>query len=271
MISDKLHRKSDKIPHVLDFIYAHSLGSLQHKSRTMTNIVEKINSIDWQYITESMHQNGYASIPKLLSDEECDSLIANYDLHPLYRKTVVMARHRFGLGEYKYFNYPLPELIQTIRSHIYPYLAPIANSWFNALHIDTQFPLEHAEFLQQCHLNDQQKATVLILKYGNGGFNTLHQDLYGDLYFPIQVVLMLSDPDEDFTGGEFVLTQQVPRAQSKAIVLKPKKGDILIFTTNFKPEKGTKGYYRVNMKHGVSEVKTGQRYALGIIFHDAIN
>lgn len=237
----------------------------------MTDIIQKIKNTDWQNITEAMHQNGYALIPNLLSDDECDSLISNYSQSDLYRKTVVMARHRFGLGEYKYFDYPLPDLIQKIRTYIYPYLAPIANSWYKALHIEPSFPLKHTEFLQQCHTHGQQKATVLILKYEKDGFNTLHQDLYGDLYFPIQAVLMLSDADHDFTGGEFVLTQQIPRAQSKAIVLKPQKGDVLIFTTNFKPEKGTKGYYRVHMKHGVSEVRKGKRYALGIIFHDATN
>ncbi|MDQ1856119.1 2OG-Fe(II) oxygenase [Chryseobacterium sp. WLY505] len=235
----------------------------------MKNIVHTIKNTDWQNVTEKMHQNGYAIIPDLLSGEECELLKADYDHSSLYRKTVVMARHRFGLGEYKYFTYPLPEIIQTIRTTMYPYLASIANTWFKALDIDIHFPLEHQEFLNLCHLNSQQKATVLILKYGKGGFNTLHQDLYGDIYFPIQIVVMLSEPDKDFTGGEFVLTQQIPRAQSKAIVLKPKKGDVLIFTTQFKPEKGTKGYYRVNMKHGVSEVREGNRYALGIIFHDA--
>lgn len=235
----------------------------------MTDILQRIKDTDWLAVTESMHQNGYATIPTLLYDAECDTLKSAYHQSELYRKTVVMERHRFGLGEYKYFNYPLPELLQDLRTHIYPHLASVANAWFKALNIPTSFPLEHKKFLQQCHSNNQQKATALILKYGEGGFNTLHQDLYGDVYFPIQVVLMLSEPEQDFTGGEFVLTQQIPRAQSKAIVLKPKKGDILIFTTNFKPEKGTKGYYRVNMKHGVSEVKTGRRYALGIIFHDA--
>ncbi|MGL5234784.1 MAG: 2OG-Fe(II) oxygenase [Empedobacter falsenii] len=237
----------------------------------MQNLINKIESTDWQSITEEMHQNGYAIIPNLLSHEQCEALKANYNNPNTYRKTVVMARYRFGLGEYKYFNYPLPDIIQTIRTNIYPHLAPIANAWFNALNIDIQFPLQHAELLQKCHENGQQKATVLILKYGKGGFNTLHQDLYGDVYFPIQIVLFLNEPDHDFTGGEFVLTQQIPRAQSKAIVLKPKKGDVLIFTTNFKPEKGTKGYYRVNMKHGVSEVTSGERHTLGIIFHDAIS
>jgi len=237
----------------------------------MNDIIQKIEVIDWQNITETMHRNGYAIISKLLSDAQCESLKAEYDNPILYRKTVVMARYRFGLGEYKYFNYPLPDFIQTIRTHIYPHLTSIANTWFKALNINTTFPLEHTALLQQCHENGQKKATVLILKYGKGGFNTLHQDLYGDVYFPIQIVLFLNEPDKDFTGGEFVLTQQIPRAQSKAIVLKPKKGDVLIFATNFKPEKGAKGYYRVNMKHGVSEIKTGERHTLGIIFHDAIS
>ncbi|MBE4948520.1 2OG-Fe(II) oxygenase [Chryseobacterium culicis] len=237
----------------------------------MKDIIRKIENTDWEQLTETMHTNGFALIPDLLSDNECELLKSGYSNSALYRKTVVMARHRFGLGEYKYFNYPLPEIIQSLRKTIYPHLAPIANSWFKALNIDIQFPLDHQTFLQQCHANGQPKATVLILKYAEGGFNTLHQDLYGEVYFPIQIVLMLSEPGQDFTGGEFVLTQQIPRAQSKAIVLQPKKGDALIFTTQFKPEKGTKGYYRVNMKHGISEVKEGNRYALGIIFHDAMS
>ncbi|CAN5221914.1 hypothetical protein BH11BAC5_BH11BAC5_17650 [soil metagenome] len=182
-----------------------------------------------------------------------------------------MERYRFGLGEYKYFNYPLPDLIQTMRENIYPKLAPTANAWMEVLNIDTKFPATFQELKKLCHDNNQLKATVLILKYGKYGHNTLHQDLYGDIYFPIQTVLFLNEPDVDFTGGEFVLTQQTPRAQTKAIVLKPKKGDMLIFTTNFRPIKGSKGYYRVNMKHGVSEVHTGERHTLGIIFHDALS
>ena len=235
----------------------------------MHDILQKIENTDWLNTTETMHTKGYSIIPNLLSDNDCEALKTNYYNPNAYRKTVVMERYRFGLGEYKYFNYPLPDIIQTIRTNIYPKLAPIANAWFRALNIDKEFPLEHAELLQQCHENGQQNATVLILKYGKGGFNTLHQDLYGDVYFPIQIVL--NEPDKDFTGGEFVLTQQIPRAQSKAIVLQPKKGDLLIFTTNFKPEKGIKGYYRVNMKHGVSEIQSGERYTLGIIFHDALS
>lgn len=237
----------------------------------MQTITQKIEDAAWGSITEEMHQNGYAILSGLLTEEQCEALKAEYDNPKLYRKTVVMARHRFGLGEYKYFSYPLPGLIQSIRTSIYPHLAPIANAWFSALNIGIQFPLEHSELLRQCRESGQQKATVLILKYGKGGFNTLHQDLYGEVYFPIQIVLFLNEPDSDFTGGEFVLTQQIPRAQSKAIVLKPRKGDVLIFTTNFKPEKGANGYYRVNMKHGVSEVRSGSRHTLGIIFHDAVS
>jgi Uncharacterized protein conserved in bacteria len=237
----------------------------------MDDFIKKAANTDWQSVTETMNQNGYAIIPNLLSNEECEMLKSSYNDSTVYRKTVIMERHRFGLGEYKYFNYPLPKLVQTIRTTMYEKLAPIANIWFKVLNIKTQFPLEHEKLLEQCHQNGQKKATVLILKYGKGGFNTLHQDLYGAIYFPLQIVFMLDEPNKDFTGGELVLTQQIPRAQSKAIVLNPKKGDVLIFTTNFKPEKGSKGYYRVNMKHGVSEVKTGERHTLGIIFHDAIS
>lgn len=232
---------------------------------------EKIESFNWQNIVEEMHEKGFATIPKFLTDEQCAKLINEYNNPNAYRKTVVMERYRFGLGEYKYFNYPLPNLIQSIRESIYPKLAPIANAWMKVLNIDTTFPNTHQQLLEQCKTNNQLKATVLILKYGKGGHNTLHQDLYGDVYFPIQAVLFLNEPDQDFTGGEFVLTQQTPRAQSKAIVLKPKKGDMLIFTTNFRPVKGSKGYYRVNMKHGVSEIHSGERLTLGIIFHDALS
>lgn len=230
-----------------------------------------LEQFDWNSIAEQMHEKGFAILPKFLTDKQSNELIETYDNPQAFRKTVVMERYRFGIGEYKYFNYPLPDIIQQIRTNIYPKLATIANLWFKALNIGKQFPLQHTELLQQCHENNQQKATVLILKYGKGGYNTLHQDLYGDIYFPIQTVLFLSEPDKDFSGGEFILTQQTPRAQSKAIVLKPGKGDMLIFTTNFRPLKGTKGYYRVNMKHGVSEIQTGERYSLGIIFHDALS
>ncbi len=235
----------------------------------MENLKEKLTLTDWQSVSESMNEKGYAIVPEILSDEQCNQLIQKYNNQNLYRKTVVMERYRFGLGEYKYFDYPLPKIIQILREAIYPKLSPIANLWMKVLNIDKVFPETFEELQSLCHQNNQLKPTPLILKYGKGGFNTLHQDLYGDVYFPMQTVLFLNEPDKDFTGGEFVLTQQTPRAQSKAIVLKPKKGDMLIFTTNFRPIKGTRGYYRVNMKHGVSEVISGERYTLGVIFHEA--
>jgi len=235
----------------------------------MKHLISKLEAIDWSLVASNMHENGYAILPKLISGEQCKELIGLYDQPIDYRKTVVMERYRFGLGEYKYFDYPLPKIIQTIRENIYPKLVPIANLWMKVLNMDKQFPNTLKELQQQCHDNDQLKPTPLILKYGKGGFNTLHQDLYGEVYFPLQSVLFLNEPDIDFEGGEFVLIQQTPRAQSKAIVLKPKKGDILIFTTNFRPVKGTRGYYRANMKHGVSELHKGERHTLGIIFHDA--
>jgi len=237
----------------------------------MKNIEAKLSAVNWQVVTEDMNEKGYSILPGVLSARQCEELINDYDNANAYRKTVVMERYRFGLGEYKYFNYPLPGLIQTIRETVYPKLAPIANSWMKVLNIDKQIPVTFSQLQALCHNNNQTKPTVLILKYGKGGYNTLHQDLYGDIFFPIQLVLFLNEPGDDYTGGEFVLTQQTPRAQSKAIVLKPRKGDMLLFTTNFRPVKGSKGYYRVNMKHGVSEVQEGERHTLGIIFHDALS
>lgn len=233
--------------------------------------MEKIFRIDWQRVTEEMNEKGYVLVLGLLPDQYCEELISEYGNSALYRKTITMERHGFGLGEYKYFKYPLPDLIDRIRKEIYPKLTPIANTWMKALNIERQFPNQFDEFQRLCHDKNQTKPTVLILKYGKGGYNTLHQDLYGDIFFPIQLVLFLNNPGSDYTGGEFVLTQQVPRAQSKAIVLKPSRGDMLILTTNFRPIKGNKGYYRVQMKHGISEVHNGSRHTLGIIFHDSLS
>jgi uncharacterized protein len=236
----------------------------------MQDIINKLSAMNWGDISQDMNQKGYAILPNILSKKDCKSLIGNYNA-PIYRKMVVMERYRFGLGEYKYFNYPLPDLVQTIRETIYPNLAPIANNWMRLLNIDKAFPNTFLALQTLCHVNNQTKPTALILKYGKGGFNTLHQDLYGDIFFPMQVVLFLNEPETDYSGGSFVLTEQIPRAQSKAIVLTPKQGDLLVFTTNFRPVKGSKGYYRVNMKHGVSEVLDGERHTLGIIFHDALS
>jgi hypothetical protein len=215
-----------------------------------------------------MHEKGYAFVSRMLPNEYCDEFIRNYD-HFNYRKTVVMERHRFGLGEYKYFDYPLPEFVQAVREEVYPNLAPIANTWAEQLRMDVRFPATFGGLQKLCRENGQTKPTPLILKYGKGGFNTLHQDLYGEVYFPMQLAFFLSEPDKDYTGGEFVLIEQIPRAQSKAIVLKPQKGDMIIFTTNFRPVKGSRGYYRAAMRHGVSEVHSGERHTLGVIFHDA--
>lgn len=237
----------------------------------MKQITERISHADWHEVGLAMNHKGYALIPGLLSPEECRQLIDDYDNPALYRKTIVMERYRFGLGEYKYFQYPLPPLVQTIREQVYERIAPIANTWMEALKTDIRYPANLEALHELCREQQQVKPTVLILKYGPGGHNTLHQDLYGAVFFPMQLVLFLNEPGEEYTGGEFVLTEQIPRAQSKAIVLRPQRGDMLLFTTNFRPVKGAKGYYRVNMKHGVSEVRDGVRHTLGIIFHDALS
>lgn len=230
---------------------------------------EKIfSNINWNTVTQDMHEKDYALATRVLPPEYCDEFIVNYDNFN-YRKIVVMERHRFGLGEYKYFDYPLPDFVQAAREEIYPKLAPIANTWAEQLNMDVKFPVTLAEMQEHCRENGQTKPTPLILKYGKGGYNTLHQDLYGEIYFPMQLAFFLNEPDADYTGGEFVLTEQVPRAQSKAIVLKPQKGDMVIFTTNFRPVKGSRGYYRAAMRHGVSEVHSGERHTFGVIFHNA--
>ncbi len=230
-----------------------------------------IDNLDWQHLTNEMNSSGFAIIPKLLDNKDCDELSDLYGKTGIYRKTVTMERHRFGKGEYKYFSYPLPDLLQSIRKTIYPHLVPIANRWMEVLKTGINYPDSLHELHDRCKEEDQLKPTVLILKYEEGGFNTLHQDLYGQVYFPIQMVLFLSDPVLDYSGGEFVITEQVPRAQSKAIVLRPSKGDALLLSTNFRPMKGVRGYYRANMRHGVSEIKKGHRSTVGIIFHDALN
>lgn len=235
----------------------------------MELIEERINKTDWPTVSEELNQKGYAIISEFLSKEYCKTLLALYDQPEGYRKKVVMARHRFGLGEYKYFDYPLPDLIQTIRTKVYQHLVPTANFWMRALRIGKSFPSTLYDLRKLCLENHQDKPTPLILRYGKGGFNTLHQDIYGEVYFPMQLVLFLNEPGLDYEGGEFVLIQLTPRAQSKAIVLTPRKGDMLIFATNFRPVKGNNRYYRVVMKHGVSELHSGKRHTLGIIFHDA--
>jgi hypothetical protein len=237
---------------------------------SLSALDKKISEIDWQSVSDELNARGYSLVLQFLQDQYCQELIDEYDNADLYRKTITMERYSFGLGQYKYFKYPLPDLIQIIRERVYPNLVPIANAWMRMLIIERHYPDNLDELLRLCRQNNQTEPTVLILKYGKGGHNTLHQDLYGDVFFPFQLVFFLNEVDDDYTGGEFVLTQQIPRAQSKAIVLRPPKGSMMIISTNFRPIKGSKGYYRAQMRHGVSEVHDGERHTLGIIFHDAL-
>lgn len=241
------------------------------KIDAMQTMIERLMDKDWDKVADDLHARGYALLPQVLSREECTDLITSYEDPGSYRKTIRMERYRFGQGEYKYFRYPLPALVQDIRSTVYPCLAPVANRWMEVLGQERRYPAAHAALLETCRDRGQDQPTVLILQYGEGGFNTLHQDLYGEVYFPLQLVLFLNEPGEDYTGGAFVLTEQVPRAQSKANVLTPRRGDMLVFTTNFRPVRGSRGYYQAHIKHGVSPVETGQRHTLGIIFHDALS
>lgn len=230
--------------------------------------MKDINSIDWLHVHSVLNEKGFCQIPSLISETECHQLIELYD-QPIYRSVINMQRYRFGRGEYKYFNYPFPALIQVLREKLYPQLAEIANEWAAALKSAVKYPDAHSDFIDRCHQHEQHRATPLILHYEKGGYNTLHQDLYGEIYFPFQVVIVLSQPQRDFEGGELVMTEQLPRAQSRANVIIPQQGDAVIFTTNFRPVKGAKGFYKSRMRHGISEIKSGERYALGIIFHDA--
>jgi hypothetical protein len=231
--------------------------------------MKDIQTMDWQTITDNLNQKGYTVIENVLSTPECNHLAGLYTDEYLYRSIINMERYRFGLGQYKYFNYPLPPTIQVLRELLYAPLATIANEWMKKLETTIQFPENHGDFVKECQAKSQSRPTPLILRYERGGFNTLHQDMYGEVYFPFQVVFVLTQPGTDHEGGEFVLTEQVPRAQSKVEVLQPNQGDAIIFTTNYRPIKGIKGYYKAKMKHGVSEIRKGIRYSLGIIFHDA--
>lgn len=237
----------------------------------MKTIEERITALPWEAIGARLHDQGFVTIPGVLQLEECEQLIADYNADNTYRKTISMERYRFGSGEYKYYNYPLPAIISSLRENVYPYIAPVANRWMEELGIETRYPPTHAAMKERCAAKGQTKPTALILKYGKGGFNTLHQDLYGEVYFPMQMVFMLNKAGEDYTGGELVITEQIPRAQSKANVLKPRRGDLVIFTTNFRPVRGGRGFYRVNMKHGVSPLHSGERHSMGIIFHDGLS
>lgn len=225
--------------------------------------------LDWERVESDLCERGYATTDSVLSPTQCRELIDRYEQEDVYRSKVVMSRHGFGRGEYKYYRYPLPEVIVELREGIYPQLARIANAWAESLGREADFPSDHSEYLRRCHAAGQRRPTPLILRYGAGDYNCLHQDLYGDMYFPMQVAFLLSEPGKDFSGGEFVLVEQRPRMQSRVEVVPLSKGEAVIFAVNQRPVRGSKGYYRVAMRHGVSRLRSGERYTLGVIFHDA--
>ena len=225
--------------------------------------------IDWSAAEAELNERGCAILPRLIDAEACAQLKASYDREGLFRSRIVMARHGFGKGEYKYFAYPLPEPVASLRALVYPRLAPIANRWEEKLGSSRRFPETHAEFLEHCHAAGQQRPTPLLLRYETGDYNCLHQDLYGEEVFPLQVAILLSDPGKDFTGGEFVMTEQRPRMQSRVEVAALGRGDGVVFAVNQRPVQGARGTYRLRMRHGVSRLRSGTRYTLGIIFHDA--
>lgn len=234
-----------------------------------TRVGAPIEALDRDAIAAALDRDGWAVLPGLLSDTECDDTAALYAEEAGFRSHVFMARHGFGRGEYRYFAYPLPPLVAALRGELYPRLAPIANRWHERMGMAVRFPAAHAEFLARCHDAGQRRPTPLLLQYGAGGYNCLHQDLYGEHVFPLQVAVLLSAPGGDFTGGEFVLTEQRPRMQSRAAVVPLGKGDAVVFAVNMRPVRGSRGDYRVAMRHGVSEIRSGRRHTLGVIFHDA--
>jgi len=233
------------------------------------SIEKRVAALDWQRIAADLNAHGCAVVPALLAPGECKSIEKLYAAENLFRSRVVMARHGYGRGEYQYFAYPLPELVATLRTALYPGLAAIANAWNAKLNVDTRYPQKHADYLARCHRAGQTRPTPLILKYGAGDYNCLHQDLYGEHVFPLQAAFLLAAPERDFTGGEFVLTEQRPRMQSRAEVVPLTQGDGVIFPVRHRPVQGTRGIYRVAMRHGVSRLQSGHRHTLGIIFHDA--
>ena len=240
-----------------------------HARETETDdIAPRVAALDWTDISASLDQFGCATVGPLLNANECAAISSRYEDPKIYRSRVIMARHGFGRGEYKYFAYPLPEIVASLRASLYPPLADIANRWNEQMGSDQRFPAEHAAYLKRCHAAGQTKPTPLLLQYGASDYNCLHQDVYGELVFPLQVAFLLSRPAQDFSGGEFVLTEQRPRMQSRAEVVPLRQGEGVIFPVHHRPVQGTRGVYRVNMRHGVSRLRSGKRHTLGIIFHD---
>ena len=232
-------------------------------------ISSRIDAVDWARVRVDLDAHGYAMLEAMLHAEECESIAGLYDSDERFRSHIVMAHHGFGRGEYKYFSYPLPGIITDLRTSIYPRLVPIANRWNEAMGIATRYPPAHEQFLARCHGAGQRRPTPLLLRYGKDDFNALHQDLYGEEFFPFQAAFLLAKPTRDFTGGEFVLTEQRPRMQSKAEVVPLSQGDAVIFAVQHRPVQGKRATYRVNLRHGVSRVRSGHRHTVGVIFHDA--
>jgi uncharacterized protein len=232
-------------------------------------IEARVAACDWLRLSTDLDAQGWAMINRLLTKRECKAIADLYEGGGRFRSQVVMARHGFGQGEYKYFAYPLPETIAELRTSIYPRLAPVANRWNETMGVDVRYPKTHAAFLERCHGAGQTRPTPLLLQYGKGDYNCLHQDLYGEHVFPLQVAILLSEPGEDFTGGELVLTEQRPRMQSRASVVPLSRGDAVVFAVHHRPVQGKRGSYRVVLRHGVSTLRSGHRHTLGIIFHDA--
>lgn len=234
-----------------------------------SSLPARVEALDWKRIETDLDLVGCATTGRLLDERTCGELTALYDRDAPFRSRIVMARHGFGRGEYKYYAYPLPEPIAALRAPFYEQLVPVANRWNEAMGLDVRYPADHAAFLDRCHAAGQTRPTPLILKYGPGDYNCLHQDLYGENVFPLQIAILLSEPGKDFTGGEFVLTEQRPRMQSRAEVVALSQGEGVIFAVHNRPVRGSRGHYRVNLRHGVSRLRSGQRFTTGIIFHDA--
>jgi hypothetical protein len=238
-------------------------------SASAGEIAQRVDAADWARVSQELDARGSATIAGLLTAAECESVATLYGVDEMFRSRVVMARHGFGRGEYKYFAYPLPGIVGGLREALYPRLAPVANRWNAAMGIAVRFPERHADFIERCHAAGQLRPTPLLLRYGVDDYNCLHQDLYGEHVFPLQVAVLLSEPERDFTGGEFVITEQRPRMQSRPEVVPLRRGDAAVFAVHHRPVHGTRGVYRVNLRHGVSRLRSGHRHTLGIIFHDA--
>jgi uncharacterized protein len=237
--------------------------------RPPSDIAARVDAIDWARARDDLDAQGCAVLSKLLMPEQCRELAALYSDERCFRSRIVMGRHGFGRGEYKYFCYPLPDVIAQLRPLLYARLYPVADRWNEAMGIDVRYPPAHQAFLERCHAAGQTRPTPLLLQYGAGDYNCLHQDLYGEHVFPLQVAILLSEPGRDFTGGEFVLTEQRPRMQSRPEVVPLVQGDAVAFAVHHRPVQGTRGFYRVNLRHGVSRIRSGHRHTVGVIFHDA--